>query len=104
MRRRKRSEASAGVASYTLLPTAVPRVECPIDQQRRRRAPYINREGRYQCSFCPYRTDYQTNLIAHQRTHTGERPFRCNFCAKGFTQKSNLKSHLKKHINDAVAK
>lgn len=91
-----------GVAANTF-PATVPLMDFSMDRQRRRR-PCTNHEGRYQCSFCAYRTDYQTNLIAHQRTHTGERPFRCNFCAKGFAQKSNLKSHMKRHITDAVAR
>nr|XP_037276455.1 putative transcription factor Ovo-like 1 [Rhipicephalus microplus] len=86
-----------------LFPAALSLVDFSADRQRRRR-PCMNQEGRYQCSFCHYRTDYQTNLIAHRRTHTGERPFRCNFCAKGFAQKSNLKSHMKRHMTDAVAR
>lgn len=50
--------------------------------------------AKYSCPYCPYSTYYKTNLQAHERTHTGERPFNCELCQKSFMQKIHLDQHL----------
>jgi len=39
----------------------------------------------------------QSNLMVHQRIHTGNKPFECNFCSKSFTSSGNLQEHLRRH-------
>lgn len=55
----------------------------------------------YRCLWtsCPKRNDTFSKgaFIAHIRTHTGERPFKCPKCAKDFTRADALNKHVKRH-------
>jgi uncharacterized C2H2 Zn-finger protein len=47
-----------------------------------------------QCSYCPRRFLNTSNLIVHQRVHTGEKMFACELCPKKFTRNAHLTKHV----------
>ncbi|XP_003745205.1 zinc finger protein 394-like [Galendromus occidentalis] len=56
--------------------------------------------GRYVCKYCSYSTVQRTHLARHERSHTGERPFKCQFCSYKATLKTCLINHERTHTGE----
>ena len=61
------------------------------------RACHGERRKTHECSHCGARMSDASNLRAHERIHSGERPFQCPKCAKPFARSSDLRQHLLVH-------
>ncbi|XP_015241184.1 PREDICTED: zinc finger protein 62 homolog isoform X1 [Cyprinodon variegatus] len=63
---------------------------------------YVRKGGKnmLKCSYCGRLFKFLSQLVVHQRIHTGERPFKCDECGRGFTKNSNLNLHLKMHLKN----
>nr|XP_020463687.1 uncharacterized protein LOC109964609 isoform X3 [Monopterus albus] len=66
--------------------------------KRGRRRTYPNTEA--WCEDCGKVFKNHLFLTIHQRTHTGEKPFRCSDCGKCFTQKHTLLVHQRIHTGE----
>ncbi|XP_069485540.1 uncharacterized protein [Ambystoma mexicanum] len=57
-------------------------------------------EKPYQCVECGKRFSDVANMITHGRVHTGEKPFACGRCGKSFSRLSNMKTHQRMHTGE----
>ncbi|CAH1774757.1 unnamed protein product [Owenia fusiformis] len=52
------------------------------------------------CEVCGKQFNQKPNLIAHARSHTGEKPYKCHFCDFAAANRTNFKRHLeRKHTH-----
>lgn len=69
-------------------------------KSRQKGAHPCKKSSKHRCRFCSYTSSTKSYVIAHERTHTGERPFTCSICQKTFKQKVHLKGHEKTHMGE----
>lgn len=55
---------------------------------------------RFVCQVCDSKFGRRSTLVAHMRTHTGEKSFQCKIsgCEKRFAEKGNMEMHYKRHL------
>lgn len=56
-------------------------------------------EKPYKCSWegCEWRFARSDELTRHYRKHTGSKPFKCSFCERCFSRSDHLALHMKRH-------
>ncbi|XP_077983682.1 Krueppel-like factor 5 [Glandiceps talaboti] len=56
-------------------------------------------EKPYRCSWngCQWRFARSDELTRHYRKHTGAKPFKCKVCARSFSRSDHLSLHMKRH-------
>lgn len=57
----------------------------------------INQDAIHNCDFCGKKFRFQSNLIIHKRTHTGDGEYKCTQCDFLCLQASKLRRHMRLH-------
>ncbi|NWW20884.1 ZN226 protein, partial [Falcunculus frontatus] len=52
------------------------------------------------CPACGRSFGQSSSLRAHQRSHTGERPYECPECGKSFRWSLSLRAHRRIHTGE----
>ena len=63
-------------------------------------APPISRPKTLPCRYCQKVFWRPADVRQHERTHTGERPYRCSVCTMTFRQKTTLDQHMIRHTGE----
>jgi uncharacterized Zn-finger protein len=57
-------------------------------------------EKPYKCNHCAQTFDQSGNCKSHELTHTGEKPHKCTHCPQAFARKDHRKSHELTHTGE----
>ncbi|KAF6200976.1 hypothetical protein GE061_005423 [Apolygus lucorum] len=63
-------------------------------------------EKPYKCQWaeCEWRFARSDELTRHYRKHTGAKPFKCQICERSFARSDHLALHMKRHLPKAAPK
>ena len=63
------------------------KLKSSLELIKKRKGPVVRDGFKVICKFCSKKFSKPSQLVRHERIHTGVRPYKCGECGKAFTQK-----------------
>lgn len=68
-----------------------------MKRQLRNHKVRTHEEPQFTCTFCGKTFYFNSDLIDHTKTHTGQRDYKCNYCDLSYFKRPHLHRHIKNH-------
>lgn len=100
-----RFKSAIELDSHRVIHSGIRKYPCDLCDKAFYKVAYLNvhirtvhqKEKRHRCTDCGKLFSNTSNLISHQRIHTGAKPFACDACGARFNQSSALARHSKQN-------
>ena len=71
-----------------------------LKQHMKEHTTTLRKKKHFKCGICSFQCSHRSQLVVHNRIHTGERPYKCKICSKQLISSGTLTRHIRTHTGD----